>query len=272
MDLEHIIQDGGTAGFDEFNQKMAEKWPDRPGYRRIMTSEPDQGMYDAVNRGLKKGRAPLCAYLNCDEQYLPSALAKILRLFQAQPTQDVFFGGVLIVGKDGQFISARKPVRLFLPHVTTCHLPNFTCAMFFRRSLLEARAAWFDSRWRDCADALWVMDRLKDKTQIGRCTDFTTAFTDTGSNMNLSPNAIREAREIRKAAPMMWRRLKPFWVLLHWLGKLWDGSYLPKPITYSIYTGNFENGRKSFFVRRASPFWIKRWFIRERVNWAGKKP
>ena len=28
---------------------------DREGYRRVMISEPDNGMYDAVNKGLKRG-------------------------------------------------------------------------------------------------------------------------------------------------------------------------------------------------------------------------
>jgi len=269
--LEHIVQDAGTTGFDDFRKKMSKKWPDRNGYRRIMISEPDQGMYDAVNRGLKKGSAPLCAYLNCDEQYLPGALARILNLFQAQPSQEIFFGGVLIVGQEGRLISARKPVRLLLPHVTTCHLPNFTCAMFFRRQLLEARGAWFDSRWRDCADALWVMDRLKDNTKIGRCMEFTTAFTDTGSNMNLSPNAIREAGEIRESAPLIWRWFKLVWVLLHWAGKWLDGAYRKQAIHYSLYTFKSGHHREDFFKRNASPLWAERWFVRDRIHWEKMK-
>ena len=33
--------------------------------------ETDNGMYDAINRGLAKARGEICGYLNCDEQYLP---------------------------------------------------------------------------------------------------------------------------------------------------------------------------------------------------------
>lgn len=271
VSVEHIVQDAGTAGFNDFSKQMAKKWPNRAGYRRVMISEPDQGMYDAVNRGLKKSQSSFCAYLNCDEQYLPGALAKIQATFKVQTAMDIIFGGVLIVGKNGELISARKPARLQLAHVATCHLPNFTCAMFFRRKLLETGLAWFDFRWRDCADALWVMDRIKSKTSIGRCMDFTTVFTDTGSNMNLSPNAIREAREIRRSAPSLWQWLKPLWVLKHWLGKLIDGAYWPKRLSYSIYTFHFGPQRKKFFQKASSPFWVGRWFIRERILWAGEK-
>jgi glycosyltransferase involved in cell wall biosynthesis len=69
VQVEHFVQDGGTQGFQEFAETMAKRWPDRPGYRRIMVSQPDKGMYDAINRGLEKAKGNLCAYLNCDEQY-----------------------------------------------------------------------------------------------------------------------------------------------------------------------------------------------------------
>ena len=267
VQVEHIVQDAGTAGFDQFAEKMAQLWPDRPGYRRVMISEKDAGMYDAVNRGLAKGASPLCAYLNCDEQYLPGSLAKILSAFAQRPSTDVLFGGVLIVKPDGKLIAARMPVRLSLPHVMTCHLPNFTCAMFFRRTMLRGQDAWFDAKWRDCADALWVMDRLAKKTTIGRVSEYSTTFTDTGTNMNLSPNAVREAAEIRDRAPQLWRWTKVFWVWLHWMGKLFDGAYWPKKVSYSLYTLDTPQRRASFTEQRATPFWVGRWFIRERMRW-----
>jgi hypothetical protein len=179
----------------------------------------------------------------------------------------VLFGGVLIVKPDGKLIAARMPVRLFLPHVMTCHLPNFTCAMFFRRTMLEEQNAWFDAKWRDCADAIWVMDRLAKKTVIGRVSEYSTTFTDTGANMNLSPNAVREASEIRDRAPQLWRWTKVFWVWLHWMGKLLDGAYWPKTVNYSLYTLDTPQRRASLSEQRATPFWVGRWFIRERMRW-----
>ena len=270
--MEHIVQDGGSDGFSEFSQRMEAQWPDRPGYRRMMFSEPDQGMYDAVNRGMRKAEGSICAYLNCDEQYLSCTLARVWARFLASPATEVLFGGVLVVGSDGKLISARKPARLTLPHVMTCHLPNFTCAMFFRKSLLQGPNAFFDAKWRDCADALWVIDRLRAKTKLGRVPEFTTAFTDTGANMNLSPNGIREAREIRQGAPRLWKWGKPLWVLRHWLGKLWDGSYWPSSVSYDLYGLKSFDRRISFSRQSANPFWVQRWFIRERIRWKNRQP
>ena len=80
VSVEHIVQDGGTEGFEDFGNKMAERWPNRRGYRRVMISEPDGGMYDAINRGLKRATGGICAYLNCDEQYLPGVLKSSNRI------------------------------------------------------------------------------------------------------------------------------------------------------------------------------------------------
>ena len=52
VSVEHIVQDGGTEGFGDFAKKMAERWPDRSGYQRIMVSEKDGGMGDIYNRSL----------------------------------------------------------------------------------------------------------------------------------------------------------------------------------------------------------------------------
>ena len=99
VSIEHIVQDAGTDGFAEFDEKMRQRWPDRPNYRRVMHSEPDTGMYDAINKGLKKGTGRICAYLNCDEQYLAGALAKVMEEFKKQSAIEVLYGGFLVVMK-----------------------------------------------------------------------------------------------------------------------------------------------------------------------------
>src|SRR5256885_10883439 len=43
-----------------------------PHDRRVKAFiEKDHGMYDAVNRGLRRAQGEILAYINCDEQYLP---------------------------------------------------------------------------------------------------------------------------------------------------------------------------------------------------------
>ena len=34
-------------------------------------SEPDEGMYEAINKGLRMARVEILAYLNADDRYFP---------------------------------------------------------------------------------------------------------------------------------------------------------------------------------------------------------
>ena len=139
ISIEHIVQDGGTTNFNGFAEKMKQRWPDRPNYRRVMISETDSGMYDAINKGIKKGAGRICAYLNCDEQYLAGALAKVIDEFKKQPEAVILYGGFLVVDKNGGLVTAQHPVKMLWQHVATSHLPNFTCATFFKKEMMWAK-------------------------------------------------------------------------------------------------------------------------------------
>ena len=77
VDCEHVVIDGGSAD-------GTADWLDRhPNI--ISISEPDDGMYDAVNKGFALAKGEILAYLNCDEQYLPGALKSSWRLFLVTP-------------------------------------------------------------------------------------------------------------------------------------------------------------------------------------------
>src|SRR6185503_18334195 len=66
VEVEHIVQD---AGSDDGTLAWLTNDPRVKAY-----VEKDEGMYDAINRGLRKATGDILAYLNCDEQYLPGAL------------------------------------------------------------------------------------------------------------------------------------------------------------------------------------------------------
>src|SRR5215467_10485935 len=83
VQLEHIVQD---AGSDDGTLDWL------PQDRRVKAFvEKDGGMYDAVNRGYRRAKGEILAYLNCDEQYLPGALKTVQEFFDTNPTVDVVF-------------------------------------------------------------------------------------------------------------------------------------------------------------------------------------
>ena len=258
ISIEHIVQDGGTARFNEFAETMSKRWPDRPNYRRVMISQPDSGMYDAINKGLKKGTGRICAYLNCDEQYLAGALAKVLDEFRKQPAAEILYGGFLVVDEKGELVTTQRPVKLFWQHVATSHLPNFTCATFFRREIMEREKAYFDAQYRACADAAWTIERLKRGTKTGMMTDFIGVFVEQETNQGVKKEGLAEADAIRCRLHPCLRSTAFLWRLVHRLRELFEGKYFPKKVSYDIFKKGEVGKRQHYPARWVSAFWVSR--------------
>ena len=54
-------------------------------------SEPDKGMYDAINKGMKKAKGQILAYLNSDDFYYPGTLSFINLYFEDHPEFDLIY-------------------------------------------------------------------------------------------------------------------------------------------------------------------------------------
>src|SRR5438309_2226871 len=149
VNSEHIVQD---AGSDDGTQDWLRKDP-----RVKAFIEKDGGMYDAINRGLRRSTGEILAYLNCDEQYLPGALAVVEEFFKNNPRVDMVFGDVIMVDADGRYLCHRKTQPPLLYHTWTCHLSTLSCAMFFRRRVIEPRGFFFNTEYQCGGDGEWMV-------------------------------------------------------------------------------------------------------------------
>ncbi len=236
VELEHIVQD---AGSDDGTLDWLLK------DRRVQAIvEKDRGMYDAVNRGLRRARGELLAYLNCDEQYLASTLKTVAAFFDQHPQIDVVFGDIVMVDGSGRYLSHRKVQVPLKYHTWTCHLSTLSCATFFRRRVVFDYGYTFDPRLRDAADGVWMVQMLRAGVRMAALGQFTSAFTHTGANMSAGPNARRENRELFRTAPFWARQITPLIVLHHRLRRLLGGMYSQKPFTYEIFTSASPDHRQ----------------------------
>lgn len=231
---EHIVQDGGTPGFPEFAKEMESQWPDRSGYRRIMISERDSGMYDAVNKGLKHGVGKIFAYLNCDEQYLPGVLEKVRKIAECEPSVDLWVGDVIVVDEKGHTLCQRKVLSPSLSHVWTCHLPVFTAATFFRKRLTD-EGFFFDPSYRAAADAEWFVRLLQKGKMTQRLGFFCSTFTDGGGNLGLTSLAAEERKRLNRSAGSFKNWLSWLWVGLHRIRRLTSGCHRARDIETAFY-------------------------------------
>lgn len=245
--VEHIVQDAGTG-------PEMEAWAaTQPGL--TLHVEKDSGMYDAINRGLRKAKGEILAYLNCDEQYLPGTLEAVERFFEEHPKVDVVFGDAVVVNELGEYLCSRRILVPTLYHTWLCTLPIFTAATFFRRSLISREGIYLPDDWKVIGDAVWVLEMIRRKVRMAPLGRFASIFTDTGVNLSGHPRAREEATRLVGSAPRWARKLAPLWSALSRLRRLSQGHYRPKPFTYSIYTRSNPKSRQEFSVKRPTFRW-----------------
>ena len=224
---EHIVQDAGTG-------PEVEAWARTvPGL--LLFVEKDEGMYDAVNRGLHRSRGVICSYLNCDEQYLSGALARVAAFFDAHPEIDVLFGDAILIDQNGKPLSYRRTVLPTYDHVHYVHLNTPTCATFFRRTLVD-RGFLFDSKWKVIGDQVWMEQLLRAGIRMATVNEPLAAFTFTGQNLGATKESAEETAQRRGRASLTILARQTGARISHRARKLLAGAYKARKIDIEIYT------------------------------------
>lgn len=244
---EHIvIDDASSDGTAEWLRRQ-------PGIRFL--SEADGGMYEALNKGLRLARGEILGQLNCDEQYLPGTLAFAAEFFRGNPEVDILFGDFLALAADGSLKAFRKAIPLRWPYVAASYLYAGTCALFYRRRLLE-QGLEFDASWRCVADADFVVRALRCGFRARHTGRYLAAFTDTGANLSGSAGALAERRRWQAAFPRALRLLFPALNLARLAEKLARGCTRQRlPLAYEVYTPGSRRQRQRLSASSAGFRW-----------------
>lgn len=89
VDLEYIIIDGGST--DGTLNKIS-KYQDRID---LVISEPDKGIYHAINKGIHLAKYPYVGLIHCGDCYRTDALSKVYKTFN-RTNADVIYGDIEI--------------------------------------------------------------------------------------------------------------------------------------------------------------------------------
>ena len=266
LEIEHIVQDGGTPGIEEFAREVGAEFyrdgkpvfgsrpptSDARPYRLAIYSESDAGMYDALNRGIARMSGDLWAWINSDEQYLPGTLAFVVEWFGKHPNVDILCGDAVLTDDRGAALSYRRIVKPKWLHTRLVHLASASCSSFYRRSVTE-RGGVFDIQWRSLGDAEWMARMLKAGIRVESCGRLLSSFAFTGQNTSESPLAAREAARWRAMpdAPPSWLRIPS--ILAYRCRKFLAGAYFRRTVGYAIHRRG--EGRSPFHAARIGWGW-----------------
>jgi glycosyltransferase involved in cell wall biosynthesis len=162
QDIEHLIIDGASK---DDTVKMAKAYQEKVPYPVIIQSEPDHGLYDAMNKGLHKATGDYLVFLNAgDTLHADDTLSTLnsqLSTLNSQLSPAVIYGDTAIVDSEGKFLHLRRlrpPKQLtwrsFKQGMLVCHQ-----AFYVRTDIAQQED--YDLRYRHSADVDWCIRVMK---------------------------------------------------------------------------------------------------------------
>lgn len=174
-DVEHLIIDGaskdGTIAMAESYKRQSDTSDN--GHQVIIQSEPDRGIYDAMNKGLTQASGDYVVFMNAGDTF-PSAdtLEQVahhchLAELPSDELPGVLYGDTNMVDNEGRFLHPRQhrpPQQLtwrsFRKGMLVCH------QAFYARTDI-AKNVPYDLRYRFSADVDWCIRVMKETERLG---------------------------------------------------------------------------------------------------------
>ena len=169
-DIVHLIIDGAsTDGTQEMVNDYIECSNDSGnGHRIQLMSEPDKGIYDAMNKGLRSLDGDYVCFLNAGDFLPASDTVSRIAAAVAESAPAVLYGDTDIVDAEGRFLHHRRlapPENLtwksFRHGMLVCHQAFYARTDF-------AIATPYDQQYKYSADVDWCIRIMKtaDKEKV----------------------------------------------------------------------------------------------------------
>jgi glycosyltransferase involved in cell wall biosynthesis len=127
IDYEFLIIDGNS---DDDSTNVIKENEDKLGY---WISEPDQGTYHAMNKGIRKATGEYCLFLNSGDYLLDNTVLE--KVFTTSPEEDIISGNVLKIRPNNKYRRVSSPEEVSLHRLCIHSLPHQ--ASFIKTNLFE---------------------------------------------------------------------------------------------------------------------------------------
>jgi glycosyltransferase involved in cell wall biosynthesis len=128
--IEYIVIDGGST--DSTLNIIKD-------YKQIINScvsEPDMGLYDAMNKGITRSTGDLIGILNSDDVFVDNNVLEKIAKFHIKNSLDASVGNIVQVNKKGKVLR-KYSVKNWSPNKLKIGFMPAHPAIFFKRDLFE---------------------------------------------------------------------------------------------------------------------------------------
>jgi glycosyltransferase involved in cell wall biosynthesis len=181
--IEYIIIDGNSK---DGTSEIIKRYQDQIA---IWISEPDKGLYDAMNKGLDKATGEYILFLNSGDVFHSNDVLK--QIFSAEgPASDIYYGETVIINEQGIDIGMRRleaPEQLswksLINGMLVCHQ-----SFIVKKSI----SPYYNLKYKIAADYDWMINCLKKAESISNTHLVISKFLDGGLNKQNISKALFE--------------------------------------------------------------------------------
>ena len=102
-DIEYIIVDGASSdGTADIARSFEERFASTGRTLKVI-SEPDKGIYDAMNKGIRNATGELIGIINSGDSYEPEAVETAVSTYE-EKAYDLFYADIKLVRPDGSYM------------------------------------------------------------------------------------------------------------------------------------------------------------------------
>ncbi len=181
--IEHIIIDGNST---DKTKQIVEQYKTKV---TTFISEPDKGLYDAMNKGIKIATGKYIWFINADDQiFAKETLQEVMN--NCSENTDIYYGETLIVDATGKEIGMRR-------HSTPENLNYKSLKKGMKvshQSIIVRKeiAGLYDLKYRFSADYDWVIKVLKKAKTICNTQIILSRFNDEGLTKKNVKTGLKE--------------------------------------------------------------------------------
>ncbi len=129
--IEYLIIDGKSKDRTVeiargYEAKFAEK-----GVRYKIISEPDKGIYDAMNKGIGLAAGEIIGFINSGDRYLPRAVSRAAEAF-VKNDFDYYYADIKLIRPNGSYIIKRSKDKAYVSSRHWNHPTSFVAKRVYK--------------------------------------------------------------------------------------------------------------------------------------------
>lgn len=221
--IEYIIIDGGST---DGTVDIIKKYEDKIAY---WVSEPDEGIYDAMNKGIKKATGDWINFINSGDYLLDSnVILKFMELHD--PNADIVYGDTKISISNIQvsYIHKPEPLKLIEQKMVFGHPSSFVKAYLLKKMP-------FDTSFKSSGDYNFFIQCYR-KHKLFQYISIVISVFDYGTGMsnNFKINRYEDARIHGIENKISWK-ISFLISYIIWKIRVFFKNILPKGIVQKYY-------------------------------------